>query len=152
MRKKCGSVECAVQFSTKFSGLSETVPDILTNYVYVVKQARVQAYTQQTQGTNTEYLDLLNAELQAGIPAVQLQLFCEVRSTQRKTTVAWKQNPCRNSVVFSAAARSRQNATDRTERGSDTLVLRTRSYNLFRTQSHSNGNKHPQKGSKWLVS
>ena len=30
MRKKCGSVECAVQFSTKFSGLSETVPDILT--------------------------------------------------------------------------------------------------------------------------
>ena len=73
-------------------------------------------------------------------------------STQRKTTVTWKWNPCRNSVVFSAAARGRQNATDRTERGSDTLVLRTKSYNLFRTQSHSYGNKHPQTGSKWLVS
>ena len=37
MRNKYGSVEWAVQFSTEFSGLSETVPDTLTNYVYVVK-------------------------------------------------------------------------------------------------------------------
>ena len=36
-----------------------------------------------------------------------------------RPTVTQKWNPCRNSEVFSAAARSRQNATDRTERGSE---------------------------------
>ena len=72
MRKKYGSVECAVQFSTKFSGLSEIVPDILTILCLRCKIGKSIGYTQQIQGTNTEYLDLLNAELQAEIPAVQL--------------------------------------------------------------------------------
>ena len=48
------------------------VPDILTILYLRCKLGKSIGYTQQIQGTNTEYLDLLNAELQAEIPAVQL--------------------------------------------------------------------------------
>ena len=48
------------------------VPDILTILYLRCKIGKSIGYTQQIQGTNTEYLDLLNAELQAEIPAVQL--------------------------------------------------------------------------------
>ena len=50
----------------------KTVPDILTILCLRCKIGKSIGYTQQIQGTNTEYLDLLNAELQAEIPAVQL--------------------------------------------------------------------------------
>ena len=48
------------------------VPDILTILCLRCKIGKSICDTQQIQGTNTEYLDLLNAELQAEIPAVQL--------------------------------------------------------------------------------
>ena len=49
------------------------VPDILTILYLRCKLGKSIGYIQQIQGTNTEYLDLLNAELQAEIPAVQLR-------------------------------------------------------------------------------
>jgi len=67
MKKKCGSVECAVQFSTKFSGLSETVPDILTNYLRCKIGKSIGVYSANSRN---KYRVFGFAELQAGIPAV----------------------------------------------------------------------------------
>ena len=71
--------------------------------------------------------------------------FSVVRSTQPKTTVTRKLNPCR--AAKSLALLLEAGRTLRTVRreGRSTLVLRTRLYNPFQNPVSLYGNKHPPK-------
>ena len=62
--RRCGRVEWAGKFSSKFSGLSETVPD--THYTIFTRvkigksigvYSGVYEYTQEIPGINTEYTE-----------------------------------------------------------------------------------------------
>ena len=69
-------------------------------------------------------------------------------NTQRKTTVTRKWNPCRAARSLALPLEAGRRLQTVLREGRSTLVLRTKSYNLFRTQSHPNGNPL----TTWLVS
>ena len=118
MSDECGSVEWAGKFSTKFSGLRETVPDT-EDYILLDKIGKsigvysgVYEYTQQIQEQIQSIQSIQGiwafAELQAG--SLQYNWFLPRSETQWKTTIIRKWNPCRAAKqreVFSAAASGR---------------------------------------------
>ena len=152
MRDECGSVEWAGKFSTKFSGLRETVPDT-QDYILWDKIGKsigvysgVYEYTQQIPGTNTEYTEYTRylgicCELQAGFLQCNWFLLCS--ETQLKTTITRKWNPCRAARSLALPLEAGRTLQTVLREGQSTLVLRTKSYNPFSEPVSPNGGKHP---------
>ena len=67
-------------------------------------------------------------------------------STKLKTTVTRKWNPCRAARSLALPLEAGRTLRTVLREGRSTLVLRTKSYNLFRNQSHLNGNNFNMAG------
>ena len=139
----------------------ETVPDT-QDYILWDKIGKsigvysgVYEYTQQIPGTNTEYTEYTRylgicCALQAGF--LQCNWFLLWSETQLKTTVTRKWNPCRAARSLALPLEAGRTLQTVLREGRSTLVLRTRSYNLFSESSLTLRQLTPSEGrTGWWV-